>query len=342
MEIAGALDPDTYELFLIATQSTDDSWRGQWQQHAEHIYDLRKLVHEEKLAAAIYSICVNWELDALMIQNSLSAYSVLPQIKEKLPRLRAIDMIHSVDADWNLVAATRAVDAVLHVRVAISAGVQRELIRHGVGEDKIRLISNGVDLEHFNTTNLRETEAGPHCILFAGRLEAVKRPLLLADIALRLRHRRGCDDFRFVVAGDGPEAAALRRRVNAHKLDRLFEFRGYVADIAPELAACEAVVLPSKAEGIPLIVLEAFSASRPVVASAVGGVPEVVTPETGILIPQGAGEIEKFAAALDLLIGDPGLRQKLGSNGRRLVERNFDRRRTSEAYRALFDSVLAK
>ena len=94
---------------------------------------------------------------------------------------------------------------------------------------------------------------------------------MLAEIASRLRQHRGRDDFRFVVAGDGPEAARLRQRVRTIGLDGLFEFRGQVTDIAPELAACEVVVLPSRAEGIPLIVLEAFAASRPVVASAVGG-----------------------------------------------------------------------
>ena len=83
--------------------------------------------------------------------------------------------------------------------------------------------------------------------------------------------------------------------------------------------------------------LEAFAASRPVVASAVGAVPEVVTPETGILIPPDEQEIEKFVAALDLLIGDPALRRTLGTNGRRMVELRFDRQRAAEAYRALFD-----
>ena len=338
LEIAGALNPGAYEIFLIATQSSDDSWREQWRQRAEHVYDLRKLVDAEKIAAGLYSICVNWELDALVIQNSLSAYSVLPQIKQRLPGLRGIDLIHSADADWNLVEATRKVDAALDVRVAMSAAVQRELRARGTSESKIRLILNGVDLDRFNVEPESAAAGAPHRILFAGRLEAVKRPWLLAEIALRLRRRRGRDDFRFVVAGDGPEAAGLRRRVHAHKLDHLFEFRGHVADIAPELAACAVLVLPSKSEGIPLIVLEAFAASRPVVASAVGGIPEVVTEETGILVPHGEAEIEKFAAALDLLISDLGLRRTLGTNGRRMVELGFDRRRAVEQYRALFKS----
>jgi glycosyltransferase involved in cell wall biosynthesis len=344
LEIAGVLDRDQYELFLIATQSTDDSWRGQWKERAEHIYDLRQLVHEKKLEVGLYSICVNWELDALIVQNSLFGYSMLAHIKKRLPGIRMIDVIHSVDTDWNVVRATREMDSALDVRVAISERVRKELISQGVEESKIRLIWNGVDLARFDLENPgnRGNGDGPHRILFAGRLDAVKRPLLLADIARGLRHRRGLDDFRIVVAGDGPESAGLRRRVHTGGLDNLFEFRGQVADVAPELAACEIVVLPSRAEGIPLIVLEAFAASRPVVASAVGAVPEVVTSETGILVPPGredAGkdEIEKFVAALDLLIGNPGLRRILGSNGRRLVEQRFDRLRAAEAYRALFD-----
>jgi glycosyltransferase involved in cell wall biosynthesis len=335
MEIAAALPADTHDVFLIATHSSGDSWLAQWKQRAGHVYDLGKLMDSEKVAAGIYSICVNWEFDALLVQNSLSGYSVMPQIKQRLPHIRIIDVIHSVDADWNLAAATRGVDEAIDVRVAISATVRQKLIEQGIGEGKIRLISNGVDLERFR--HRQAGAVGPHRVLFAGRLDAVKRPQLLAEIALGLRRHRGRDDFSFVVAGDGPEAAGLRRRVRAHGLDGLFEFRGQVADVAPELSACEVVVLPSKAEGIPLIVLEAFAASRPVVASAVGGVPEVVTAETGILVAPGAGEIEKFVAALNMLIDDPGLRKRLGSNGRRLVERKFDRRRAAEEYRALLE-----
>jgi glycosyltransferase involved in cell wall biosynthesis len=336
LEIAAALDPRQHEVFLIATHSTDDSWREQWNERAAHVYDLRKLMDTERVPAGVYCIGVNWKLDFLLVQNSLPAYSVLPQIKKRLPDIRTIDLIHAVNQDWNQVTATRGVDAAIDVRVAISDTVRRELIRQGVDESKIRLISNGVDLERFR--DLRDRPAGgPHRILFAGRLEAVKRPLLLAEIARGLREHRGRDDFAFVVAGDGPEAIRLRQRVRAYGLDGLFEFRGQVTDIAPELAACEVVVLPSRAEGIPLIVLEAFAASRPVVASAVGGVPEVVTPETGILVPQDRDEIAKFVTALDLLAGDPSLRQRLGANGRGLVERGFDRRRALEAYRSLFE-----
>jgi glycosyltransferase involved in cell wall biosynthesis len=173
-------------------------------------------------------------------------------------------------------------------------------------------------------------------VLFAGRLDPVKRPLLLPEIAKELRRKRGSKDFRFVIAGDGSEKVALVARVRHLGLEGLFEFRGHVDDIAPLLGECELVILPSISEGIPLTLLEAFASRRTVVASAVGGVPEVVTLETGIPIPRGPLEVGQFADALSGLMDEPALRAVLAENGRKLVERLFDRQRFTDEYRELF------
>ena len=102
------------------------------------------------------------------------------------------------------------------------------------------------------------------------------------------------------------------------------------------LGECELVILPSKAEGIPLIVLEAFASLRTVVASAVGGVPEVVTPETGVPVPYGPQEVRQFADALHELLEQPLLRDALAERGCELVERLFDRQQFADEYRAMF------
>ena len=90
-----------------------------------------------------------------MLQNSLPAYSVLQQIKRQMPFTRTLDLVHSVDADWNLAAATRGVDSALDTRVAISARVRDQLIEQGTERDKIRVIPNGVDLERFRDDQRR-------------------------------------------------------------------------------------------------------------------------------------------------------------------------------------------
>lgn len=335
LDIAASLDRDRYELLLLATQSHDDVWRGRWEAAADHIYDLQHLVGFDKAGAAIYSIAANWDVETLLVQNSLTGYSVLPQLKTRLPSLRTIDLIHSVDEDWNLVKATRDVAPALDSRVAISAAIRSELQRHGTPDAKIQLIRNGVDLRRFSSRAANAHDR-LHRILFAGRLDAVKRPLLLADIAQELRQRRKSDDFRFVVAGDGAERAALTARVHKCGLDAVFDLRGYVADIVPLLEECDLVLLPSAAEGIPLIILEAFASCRTVVASAVGAVPEAVTPETGRTIPRGPREVSEFADAVNELLDKQSLRETLAKNGRKLVEQLYDRQRALEGYRALF------
>ena len=336
LEVASAIDRGRYEVFLLATQSQDSRWRQRWEQVTDHIYDLAALVPPERMVAALCSIAANWEFDTLFIQNSLAAYSAIPHLRRELPNLRIIDMIHAVDDAWDFVSATAAVAGRIDLRVAISECSRQRLLQTGVAAEKIRLIRNGVDLERFEPAPPR-TDGARRTVLFAGRLDPVKRPLLLVDIALELAKLRGGRDFRVVIAGDGPEGAALRGRVHRAGLDSVFEFLGQVSAMPAVLADADAVVLPSRGEGIPLVVLEAFAAARPVVCSRVGALAEVVDSSTGILVESGSGEARRFAIALKGLLNDSEAREAMGRAGRRKVEAEYDLRKARAAYRELLD-----
>jgi glycosyltransferase involved in cell wall biosynthesis/GT2 family glycosyltransferase len=339
LEIAAALDRSQFEILIVAVQSRDGRWAERWRQAADHVYDLSMLVSPEKLPAATYSVIANWKPDTVLIQNSLIAYAVVPHLRKALPAVRLLDLVHSVDEDWNMLTATAAVCGDLDLRVAVSETVRRRLIESGEPAAKTCVARNGIDLQRFSASPpLRGAQ--PYRILFAGRLDAVKRPLLLPDIALALRRLRPAADFRFVVAGDGPESSDLYRRLKRAGIATLFEFRGQVPDIAPLLADCDVLLLPSRAEGLPLVILEAFAASRPVVASTVGAIPDVVSARTGILVPLGAAEVEAFATAIDSLLRSPDRRRDMGQNGRSLVAAEYTQEAARERYRRLFSLVM--
>ncbi len=172
-------------------------------------------------------------------------------------------------------------------------------------------------------------------ILFAARLTPRKRPLLLVDIAQQLLRLRPQRDFRFVIAGDGPEKERFQSRVRKLGLDAVFDFRGQVEDLPPLLAACDIVILPSSSEGVPLVILEALASARPVVASRVGAIPEVLDSSCGMLIdPPDAVE---FTRALNSLLDQPELCDKLGAAGRRKMELLHDIRKTQEVFASLFE-----
>jgi glycosyltransferase involved in cell wall biosynthesis len=337
LEVAACLCRDRFEVLLLATQSRDDRWLARWRQCVEHVYDLAKAVSPERMSAAVYSVVCNWNCEAVLVQNSLFGYAALPHIKRRSAGTRTLDLIHAVGTQWDLISCTKEVAAAIDIRVAVSESVRGRLLASGAVEDRIRVIGNGVDLDHFQPAPAH-WNAPIKQILFVGRLDPVKRPLLLVRIARELAALRKIRDFRFVVAGDGPEADRLRASVRRAGLEAVFEFRWHVDDVAPLFAASDVIVLPSQSEGVPLAVLEALACSRPVVASNIGAVAEPLDSQCGVLIDVSSREAAAFAMALDNLLDQPGLRERMGAVGRKRVEDRYDRRRCLEAYTRLFDS----
>ena len=127
-------------------------------------------------------------------------------------------------------------------------------------------------------------DGSPPRVITVGRLAAPKDPLTLVRALARLRG----SPFTATIVGDGPDRAAVEAEIRAAGLDGVVELAGERDDVPGLLADADVFVLSSRSEGAPLSVLEAMAAGLPVVASAVGGVPEIVADgETGLLVPPG-------------------------------------------------------
>ena len=122
-----------------------------------------------------------------------------------------------------------------------------------------------------------------------------------------------------LVAGEGLGREAIEKEIAETNLSGTVILAGYRVDIPEIFAASDAVVLPSdRFEGVPQVILQAMAMERPVIASPIGGIPEVVHPEeTGILCP--AGDAAAYADALGRIAWDPSLGERLGKAGRNLV-----------------------
>ncbi|MGH7933807.1 MAG: glycosyltransferase [Candidatus Binataceae bacterium] len=226
--------------------------------------------------------------------------------------------------------------------IAVSDAVSRHLIENKrIPAHKVTVIRNGRDLSQFQPATRRQAAAAraafgltdEPAILMLARFSVEKGHALLID-ALRLIATRWP---RLVVlfAGDGPLEEEIKAQCGYYGLMHNVRFLGYRSDSEKLLAAADVVVLPSMVEGLPLVAVEALAAARPVVATAVGGTPEVViSGETGMLVRP--GDPAALGKALDLLLSDPELRARLGARGRELAERCFDVRtqirRTADLY----------
>lgn len=141
--------------------------------------------------------------------------------------------------------------------------------------------------------------------------------------------------LRLVLVGDGPLRAELERAVAQLNLSGNVEMLGERDDVYDLLPAFDAFVLASRNEGLPMTLLEAMAARLPVVATSVGGIPEVVLPdETGILVePESPDEL---AHAMLTLFQQPDLRRRIREGGRRRVDAEFDLRIAAERYEVIY------
>jgi glycosyltransferase involved in cell wall biosynthesis len=169
------------------------------------------------------------------------------------------------------------------------------------------------------------------------RLEEQKGHDVMLDALAEVR-RRGLE-WVVAFAGDGSRRAALEERARALHVEGAVRFLGQLDDLGPLLMAADVVVLPSRWEGLPLSLLEALARGRPVVASAVGGVPEVV--EDGVhgrLVPP--GDVTALADALEACHRKPDAALRLGRAGARRVREHYTWDRVVEAFEAVYDEVL--
>ena len=154
--------------------------------------------------------------------------------------------------------------------------------------------------------------------MFVGRLAAQKGVSILIDAAAQLRTAGA----RVVLVGDGPSRRALERQARRAAVDDRVTFAGFVphAAVAAVLAHADVLVLPSVYEELGSVLLEAMQAGVPIVATAVGGVPEALGP-AGVLVPP--GDPVALAAAVDAVLGDPASAARLRELARERAAR-FD------------------
>ncbi len=229
--------------------------------------------------------------------------------------------------------------------VAVSEGQRAKILALGVDPRRVRVIHNCIDLENSPPRAeipLRwELRLCPETLLIAsaGRLSPEKNIEGLIRVAARVM---ACSPRAvFVVFGEGVLRRRLEEAVRKAGLQGSFLLPGFREDFAAVLPQIDIFVLPSLTEGLPNVILEAFAARKPVVATAVGGTPEVVVDgEGGYLVRP--GDEEKMAERILELMHDSELRRQMGEMGQRRVCETFSPRKQAEAYFALYEAMVRR
>lgn len=312
----------------LAFDGTIYSARQMWQAAAK----LRTIIQSERVQ---------------IVHSHLYTSDILARISAPLS-CKLINTIHSRDPWWYERKRLRSVgrtmlDSISHrargVRsIAVSEDAANEAIsRLRINASAVRVIFNGINMNAFVA---RRDRRALSTIIQVARFYPVKghRTALLAFANLLVDN----PDLQLVWCGGGPEEESLRREAKRLGIDRSVRFLGFRSDVAEQLAQADIFWMPSKWEGMPIACIEAMAMELPIVASNVGGIPELVVDRvTGLLIEPDSPVL--LAEATRILLHDPGRARALGSASRVRAQQCFSIDATVDsyiqAYRDMLDSA---
>jgi len=220
--------------------------------------------------------------------------------------------------------------------VAVSDDLYQWLIQQvGLSRRKAQLIYNGINTSQFNSSAKKNDNFD---FIHVARLSPIKDQTTLIT-AFALVRQQSMHPCRLRLVGDGPLRLQLEQQVAAAGITDCVEFLGERHDIAALLQQSQVFVMSSLAEGIPMTVLEAMASGLPVIATAVGGLPELIQAEHGVLVAPSSPEA--LAVAMRQYLENPALVATHGQHGRQRVCEKFSEPAMVAQYLTLYRSVGA-
>ena len=346
VELATRLNPDT----PMAVCCLDEAgvWASELEVSGIHVSALgRRPGFRPSLGRRLAEAADAHRADVLHAHHySPFVYSAIARLRH--PRLRVVFTEHGRLSDRGPSSKRRLTNrltkGLASAVFAVSEDVKQHLIGEGFGSDQVGVIYNGIDAGSAPTAEqrtakrqaLRPAVGADACVVGTiARLDAVKDLGTLIRAASEVVRRV---PIRVVIVGEGTERRALELQASDLGIAEHVTFLGHRDKARDWLAACDVYVNSSISEGVSLTILEAMAAGLPVVATCVGGTPEVIDASCGRLVP--ARDAAALAAAIELLAGDPPLCRNLGAAGQARVATQFTLERMVREYSEVYHGVM--
>jgi len=231
--------------------------------------------------------------------------------------------------------------------IALSKDLESYLVEAvGIDRRKVIQLYNGVDIARFKSKEYDKNGSKREVLRIGtvGRLQAEKDQATLIqafNICLEVMTNKSGLDMRLSLIGDGPDRASLEDTVQKLGIQDSVDFLGARDDVPRQMSALDIFVLPSKGEGISNTILESMASGLPVIATAVGGNPElVVEGKSGYLVPSANPQL--MAEAIGKYIDDPCLLQLHGKFGRERAEKTFSMKAMVDSYMKVYDDLIGE
>lgn len=322
LDLIEGLTARRHDVTICATLPADHRWEHQFSCFTPDIFILPNILHASDYPRFLAYLIQSRKIDTVVVTGSTIGYHLLPYLRAVSPMTAFVDMCHVEEPHWLNGGHPRfgvGYQDALELNIVTNEHLARWMQNRGADGERIRVMHTGVRVSQSGQPNevrrsvrseLNIPEDMP-VIVFAGRICEQKRPVFLADI-LRAVRDHGLI-FRALIIGDGEMKAQLKNLLDRYRLNACVRMLGQVThqrwlDI---LAASDIFLMPSQYEGISIALLESMAAGAVPVVARVGGHTEMVTQDTGILIPHGDNELSEYLDAIHRFLSNPAALEQM-------------------------------
>lgn len=332
-----------WEVIVVSTNDYDGTfgssqpWFSKWSQE---VYELPKFLKIYEYFDFVESLMISRSPDFIINAGSQFLYDSVGALSKKHVNTCYVDLLFNTIGH---VASHLKHKKNFQMAFCESDEVFGWYIKNGWPANKVKKLLSGVDLEMLippkykaSLPNLVITD-NEFVVGFSGRLSIEKAP----DIFLEIAKLSGCTNLHFVMTGAGPMESDLAAKISDLTSNTKFTYLGLVDDVSRYIASYDVLVLPSRADGRPLVVMEALALGVPVIAANVGALPELVEDGvSGYIIPN--LDPHNFYNKIQLLANSKELHLKMKKSARNFAEMNLDAKKAYRGYELALLEAVAK
>lgn len=328
-----------YQVSVCATLRAQHEWMPGFAALTPDVFVLPNFLHPTDVPRFIVYLIRSRQIDTVLISHCTLGYQLLPFLRSACPGVAFVDLSHVEEPHWLNGGHPRfgvGYQDMLDLNIVTTQNLREWMKTRGADAERIEVCYSGVSSDVAEKARKSREAARIRLgvpdqmplLIFGGRICAQKRPELLASVLYELA-RQGVP-FHCAVVGDGDLRPMLEKRLRQCGLMSSVIMLGAISheEWLDVLSAGDILFMPSQYEGISVALFEAMVMGVVPVMSAVGGQPELVTPDCGVLVPLGNGEIHEYAVALHRLIQNPAERATMAEASRRRISEGFTLDRT--------------
>ncbi|ACK66929.1 glycosyl transferase family 2 [Rippkaea orientalis PCC 8801] len=331
---------DIYVLTTLRPLTPKEDTTERYEEIVDGIYHFPNLLTEDKWPELVNYLIESKQIDLVLMAGSSYFYSLIPDLKDRYPNLKIVDQLYN---EYGHIANNRKYADYIDLNIVENERVKTCLLdEYEEKPEKISLITNGVDINHFNpdfieASNLPSLVIPPEkfVISYIGRFSEEKCPEVFVEI---VNHFKNDHRLCFIMAGYGPMEDQIKDQIKTYGLEFRIHFPGIV-ETKPYLAITDLMILPSKIDGRPNIVLESLAMGIPVIASAIGGLPQIIQDgDNGFLCDP--DNTEEFIEKIEKITSDTNLYQQMKQNARKYAVKSLDMAVMKTQYLELINRLI--